>query len=192
MGKIDTTKISGYDTMSPEEKIAALEAYQYEDNVLELERLKKSVTAANAEAADWKRKHHDLLSEDERNKQIQEDELKGLRAQVEELTKDKQRQEFKAKYIALGYDETLAESTAAALQAGDMETVFANQVKALEAHDRAQKTEAMKKSGTLPPSGSEGGVKMTSENFWKMPIEERAKFSQEHPDEFKEIVGGTT
>lgn len=190
MAKIDTTKISGYEAMTPEEKIAALEAFTFEDNLLELERLKKSVTAANAEAADWKRKHHDLLSEDERNKQAQEDELKTLRAQVEELTRDKQTAAYKAKYIALGYDESLAESTAAALMSGDMETVFANQQKALEAHDRAQKTEAMKKSGTLPPSGTEGGVKMTSSDFWKMPIEERAKFSQEHPDQFKEIVGG--
>ncbi len=90
----------------------------------------------------------------------------------------------------MGYDEGLANSTAVALISGDMETVFANQIKAQEARDRAMQTEAMKKSGTLPPSGTEGGVKMSSTDFWKMPINERAKFAQDHPEEFKQLVGG--
>lgn len=190
MAKIDTTKISGYDAMSPEEKVAALEAFEYEDNGLELERLKRSVSTANTEAAEWKRKHHELLSEDERNKQIREEELQSLRAKVDELTKDKQVASYKAKYLSMGYDEGLANSTAVALISGDMETVFANQIKAQEARDRAMQTEAMKKSGTLPPSGTEGGVKMSSTDFWKMPINERAKFAQDHPEEFKQLVGG--
>ena len=31
MAKIDITKIEGYDKMTPEEKLAALEAFEYED-----------------------------------------------------------------------------------------------------------------------------------------------------------------
>ena len=33
--KIDTTKISGFDEMSPEQQLAALRNYEYEDHGLE-------------------------------------------------------------------------------------------------------------------------------------------------------------
>ena len=41
MAKIDTSKIEGYDSMSAEDKLKALEEYEYEDNADELENQKK-------------------------------------------------------------------------------------------------------------------------------------------------------
>ena len=49
MAKIDTTKIAGYSDMSAEEKLAALEAFEYEDSVPDLQRYKDAVTRANRE-----------------------------------------------------------------------------------------------------------------------------------------------
>ena len=37
MAKIDTSKITGYAEMSAEDKLKALEAFEYEDNAAELE-----------------------------------------------------------------------------------------------------------------------------------------------------------
>ena len=39
MAKIDTSKITGYAEMSAEDKLKALEAFEYEDNAAELEKL---------------------------------------------------------------------------------------------------------------------------------------------------------
>lgn len=57
MAKIDTSKITGYAEMSAEDKLKALEAFEYEDNAAELEKQKAAVSKANSEAAEWKRKH---------------------------------------------------------------------------------------------------------------------------------------
>ena len=40
MAKIDTSKIPGYAEMSAEDKLKALEAFEYDDNAAEVERLK--------------------------------------------------------------------------------------------------------------------------------------------------------
>ena len=55
MAKIDTSKIEGYADMSAEDKLKALEAFEYEDNAAELERQKNALSKANSEAAEWKR-----------------------------------------------------------------------------------------------------------------------------------------
>lgn len=58
MAKIDTSKIEGYANMTPEQKLAALEGFEYEDNSAELEKQKNALSKANSEAAEWKRKHN--------------------------------------------------------------------------------------------------------------------------------------
>lgn len=153
MAKIDTSKIEGYADMTPEQKVAALEAVEYEDNASELERYKNAASKANGEAAEWKKKHNALLSEEERNKQASEEELNTLRKKVEDMEKDKLVSGHKTQFLALGYDETLADETAKAMVNGDTATVFANQKKFLESHDKAYKAQLMGQTST-PPAGS--------------------------------------
>ena len=68
MAKIDTSKINGYAEMTAEQKLAALEAFEYEDGLSEVERLRNAISKANSDAAEWKRKHNALLSDDEKRK----------------------------------------------------------------------------------------------------------------------------
>lgn len=156
MAKIDTTKIEGYADMTPEQKIAALEAMEYEDNASELERYKNAASKANSEAAEWKRKHNALLSEEDKKKQENEEELTTLRKRVEEMEKEKLISGHKARFLALGYDETLADETAKAMANGETDKVFANQKKFLETHDKAYKAQLMGQTST-PPAGSSTG-----------------------------------
>ena len=108
MAKIDTSKIPGYAEMSAEDKLKALEAFEYDDNAAEVERLKGAVSKANSEAAGWKKKHNELLTEDERKKQEDADALANMKKELDELRKDKTISEYKAKLIAQGYNEALA------------------------------------------------------------------------------------
>ena len=105
MAKIDTSKITGYAEMSAEDKLKALEAFEYEDNAAELEKQKAAVSKANSEAAEWKRKHNALLGEDEKKKQEQEEKFANMEKELSELREAKRVSEFKAKFIAQGYDE---------------------------------------------------------------------------------------
>ena len=73
---------------------------------------------------------------------------------------------YKAQYISMGYDNDLAESTAAALAKGDVATVFANGKKHQEAHDKSVKA-SMLGSTKLPPAG-DGGAPLTVEDIMKI------------------------
>ena len=149
MAKIDTSKIEGYANMTPEQKLAALEGFEYEDNSAELEKQKNALSKANSEAAEWKRKHNALLSEEEQ--------------ELADLRKGKTVSEYKAKFVAQGYDEALAEETAKALADGDSAKVFANQSKFLEEYAKKVKADAIKKTpkpgaGAGSGSGTEDAV----------------------------------
>lgn len=152
MAKIDTSKIPGYAEMSAEDKLKALEEFEYEDNTAEVERLRGAVSKANSEAASWKKKHNELLTEDERKKQEDADALANMKKELDELRKDKTISEYKAKLIAQGYDEALASDTAQAMADGDTAKVFANQGKFLEDYAKKVKADAMKKT-PKPPAG---------------------------------------
>lgn len=184
MPKIDTSTIHGYAEMSAEEKIAALEGFEYADLSGEVERYKNAVSKASADAADWKRKYNEKLTDEERKQQEagQKDEL------IAQLQRRIAISDNTAKYLALGYDAALAAQTAEAMADGNLEVVFANQQKHLQAYEAKVKAELVK--GTPKPTGG-GGIKtVTREDVRKMSPEERLKFYQEHPEEYKQIYGG--
>lgn len=155
MAKIDVSSIDGYENMTAEEKIKTLEAFEYNDNSTELEKYKSAASKANSEAASWKKKHNELLSEDERKKQEQADSIAQMQKELDELREGKKVSEYKAKFIAQGYDETLAEETAKAMAEGNSEQVFANNQKFLDDYAKRVKADALKK--TPRPAPGQGG-----------------------------------
>lgn len=157
--KIDTGAIEGYAEMTAEQKLAALEAFEYEDNSAELERMKNAVSKANSEAADWKKKHNALLSEDEQKKQKDAETLAEMQAELETLRKDKTIADYTARYVAMGYDAELAKDTAKAMADGDMEKVFKNGETHRQAMETKIKADLMR--GTPKPDGAGGEGKQT-------------------------------
>ena len=75
--KIDVTKIEGYSEMSAEEKLAALESYTIPDPDYTGYVKKDAFDKAASEAAEWKRKHNALLSEEEQKRLIEKDSTYG-------------------------------------------------------------------------------------------------------------------
>lgn len=151
---IDTASIEGYAEMTPEQKVEALEKFEYNDNAAELERLRNANSKANSEAAEWKRKHNALLSEEEQKKAEADEANKKILEELEQLRKDKTVASYTAKYIGMGYSKELAEETAKAMADGDMEKVFANGEKHREAMEKKIKEDLMNK--TPKPDGSGG------------------------------------
>ena len=152
MAKIDTKLITGYEQMTPEQKVAALEAYNHPDPDYSGYVKKDLYDKAASDAASWKKKHNELLTEDERKKQEDADAFANMKKELDELRKDKTISEYKAKLIAQGYDEALASDTAQAMADGDTAKVFANQGKFLEDYAKKVKADAMKKT-PKPPAG---------------------------------------
>lgn len=158
MAKIDTTKIEGYAEMSAEEKLAALESFEYEDKTEDYAKLKKSFDKTSSEVAEWKKKHNALLTDEERQKQEAEASIKAMQTELETLRRDKTVAGHKAKYLAMGYEESLAEETAAALADGNLDVVFANQAKHQEASLKKLKSETMRGNPTPPAGAGSVGV----------------------------------
>ena len=156
MAKIDVSTIEGFSEMTAEQKLAALEAYDIPDPDY-MGYVKKDVyDKATSDLAEWKRKHNALLSEEDKKKQENEEEITTLRKRVEEMEKEKLISGHKARFLALGYDETLADETAKAMANGDTDKVFVNQKKFLESHDKAYKARLMGQTSTPPAGGSAG------------------------------------
>ena len=168
MAKIDTAKIKDFDSLSPEQKIEALLSYELEEAKPDYSGyVKKEVFDKTAsEVAKLKKEALDRLSEEEKAKKIAEEEMETLRSRNAELEKAAKVSAYKAKYIAAGYDEALANATAEAFASGDMDTVFANQTKFLTEHDKAVKASMLGGTKT-PPAGNGASSVLTKEDIMK-------------------------
>ena len=185
MAKIDISKIDGFDKMTPEEKIAALQGFDFPDPDYSGYVKKDLYDKAASDVAAWKKKHHELLSEDERKKQEEAEKWTAMEQELAGLKKEKTVSEYKAKLVSQGYDEELATATAAAMESGDMATVFANNQKFLEGYKKQVIADQLKRT----PRGADGGTggTMTKETFRKMSPSERFAYSKEHPEEYRAL-----
>lgn len=192
--KIDVTNIEGYADMSAEEKLAALESYEYDDHSAELadlEKYKDAVTKANHDAAEYKKQLKALQDQQKSGNSKADDTIAQLQKQVAELTRQNTIASYTAQFTALGYDAELAEATAIATADGDVATVFENQRKFLEQHDKDTKANILKQT----PKPGQGGTgkqapAMTLEKFRKLPPEERAAYASQYPEEYAKLYGG--
>ena len=158
------------------------------DQSAEIERLKKANSNLSSENAEWKRKHRDALSEEERKAQETADRMKQLEEQNAALLRESGVAKHKAKFLGMGYDEALAADAATAMVDGDMEKLFSYQQKHQEALEKKIRADALK--GTPKPVPDKGDGAMTLENLRKMSAQERYEFSQKNPDEYKALYGG--
>lgn len=158
------------------------------DQSAEIERLKAALTKSNSENAEWKKKHREALSEEERKAQETADLIAKLQEENATLTRESSVSKHKAKFLGMGYDEALANDAAVAMTDGDMEKLFSYQQKHQEALEKKIRADALK--STPKPVPNKDGGPVTREQIAKMSMDERIKFYQEHPDEYKEIYGG--
>ena len=141
-------EIENYENMTLEEKLAALEAYEPDMSGF----VSKAVFDKTAsQAAAFKKQLREKMSEEEAKTAKDAEEKAALLARVEELEKERAVNNYVTKYLAMGYEDKLARSTADALAKGDMETVFTNQKIFAENREKALRAELLK--STPRPAG---------------------------------------
>ena len=158
------------------------------DQSAELERLKNANTKLSSENAEWKRKHREALSEEERKAQETADRMKQLEEQNAALLRESGVAKHKAKFLGMGYEEALASEAAVAMVDGDMEKLFTYQQKHQDALEKKIRADVLK--GTPKPVPDKGEGVMTLEKLRKMSPAERYEFSQKNPDEYNTLYGG--
>ena len=170
MGKIDTSTIEGFENMSAEEKVNALLSFEIaepKNNDAEILKLKNSLSKSNSEAADYKRKLQEKMTEDERKEALRKESEEAMKNELEALRKEKTVSTYKASFLGLGYAEELAQATAEAMSNGDMATVFANQ----KLFNEAQAKAFLEKSMSQQP-GLSSGVPPKAQNLDELSDEE--------------------
>lgn len=190
MATIDVTKIEGFADMTAEQKLTALETYEFPEPDYSGYVKKDIYDKTASDLAEWKKKHNALLSEEDKKKQENDEELATLREKVEELEKEKLIASYKAQFLSFGYEESLADETAHAMADGDTAKVFANQKKFLESHDKAYKAQLMSNTPTPLAGNPDGNDIMTLEKFRKLSPQERHDYSVKNPEEYKKLYGG--
>lgn len=160
--KIDTAQITGYAEMSAEEKLAALEGYEFETpkpSTDEAEKLKAALSKANSEAAEWKRQFREKQTEQERQEAERAEREKAVEEELRGLRREKTVSGFVAQCLSLGYDKDLALRAAEAMADNDAATIFACQQEFLEAKQKELEATALNRqpkltSGAPPVAGA--------------------------------------
>ena len=156
MAKIDFSTIEGFEEMTAEEKLAAIENYEIPDPDYTGFVKKDLFDKVSSEVASYKKKEFERMTEEEAAKAKAEEERAAMQARLEELERDKQINEYTAQFLGIGYDKELARETAEALQQGDMNMVFLNQSKFAAAREKALKAELLK--DTPKPAAGNGAM----------------------------------
>lgn len=185
--KINTDKIQGYADMTPEEKIKALEAFELAEDYSGY--VKKEVFDKTAsELTDYKKQLREKMSADEIKAKEDAERQEKLQSDYDALVRKVALSENKAKLLALGYEDKLASDTAEAMLEGNLEKVFANQKKHLEAVEKKIREDVL--HNTPKPEGGSSSNTMTKEKLRGMSANERYEFAQKNPEEYKQIYGG--
>ena len=181
--KIDTSRIDGYQNMTAEEKLAALEGFELEappPDDKEIQRLKDALSKSNSEAADYKRQLRAKMTDDEAKAAEEAKTREALETELENLRKDKAISSYQAKFLGLGYDAESAAAAAAALQAGEFDKVFDAQATFIEAAKKAAVAGALNDQPGLSqgkPLGKEAQEKAELEKLRKYmglpPVEKK-------------------
>ena len=175
--------------MSVEEIEKALEDIDLPtDNSAEIDRLKTALSKSNSEAADFKKQLREKMSAEELKAKEDAEKWEAIVKERDALLREKTIATHKAKFLSIGYDESLATETAEAMANGELDKVFTNQKKHLDAVEKKIRADVLK--DTPKPEGGNGSDTITKEKFSKMSTAEQYKYSVEHPEEYKQLYGG--
>lgn len=186
--KINTDKIQGYAEMTPEEKIKALEAFEVAEPDYTGYVKKDIFDKTASDLADYKKQLREKMSADEIKAKEDAEKQAKLQSDYDALVRKVALSENKAKLLGLGYEDKLAMETAEAMIDGNLDKVFANQKKHLEAVEKKIREDVLR--DTPKPEGGNSSNAMTKEKFREMSANERYEYSKAHPEEYKQIYGG--
>lgn len=186
--KINTGKIEGYENMTLEQKLSALETYEVDEPDYSGYVLKETFDKTASELATTKKQLREKMSAEEIKAKEDAEKYEEVVKERDALLREKTILGHKTKYLSLGYEESLANDTAEAMANGELDKVFANQKKHLESVEKKIRADVLK--DTPKPEGGDGSETITKEKFSKMSIAEQHKYSVEHPEEYKKLYGG--
>ena len=166
--KVNVNEIPGYSEMSAEDKIKALEAFEFEAPKQtedgEVKKLREALSKTNSEAANLKRQLHEKMSEAEKAEAERKEREQQIEEELNTLRKDRKIATLEKAYLAAGYPADLAAASAVAQAEGDTETVLKNQLVYLSDTKKKLESEALNKQPPLSVGNPPAGKPLTEED----------------------------
>lgn len=179
MAKINTAAIEGYAEMSAEDKLKALEEYEFETPAPkesdEVTKLKNALSKANSDAAEWKRQFREKQTEAERAEAERKEHEAAVEDELRTLRRDKTVSGYIAQYLALGYTQELALKAAEATADNDAATIMSCQQEYLAEKTKELEAAALNKQPTItagsPPTAqaAEADAYNKMRKAWGLP-----------------------
>ena len=148
-------------------------------------KVKTAFDKASSELAELKKKQASTLNDSEKEKLELTERIKALETDKANLEKEKQISTMKAQYIALGYEQALAQETAEAYVNGDTTKLIENQTKFIKTHDEALKASLL---GNTPKPGGGDKSAVGLEQFKKMGYSARVELLKNNPNLYNQLV----
>lgn len=153
-----------------------------QETMAELAKQKRATDKASAEAADFKKKYRETLSESELEKEKKSAEEERIKALERENTIFKRIDDF----IEEGFSAELAKQAAIADVDGERETLHKLRKENNEAQRKAWETEFLKSRPEVSIGGS-GGKAITKEQFDNMSVMERSALYEKNRAEYDRL-----
>ena len=175
-----TEQVTAPDTKSLEARIKALEA--------ENGKLRQANTNASADASEWKKKYQAKLSEEDKAKELQDEQTAAMQKELEDLRNERNIAKYTGTLVAndIGMDAETAKAVAEALNAGETDKVFDGIRKFIISHDKSLRENALRNNPTLQGGASTKTISV--EEFKKMGLQEMMQFKAEHPEQYAEFT----
>lgn len=148
--KIDTSLIEGFDTMTPEQRVEALQNFDLDPTKAGF-RTQADFDRVSSESAERKRRIKELEQAGDNTDLTKR--LEELEAANKALVRENLIASNASRFTAMGYSADLAQEAAVASADGDQTKLFEIQAKFLEAHDKALKAQALKDMKGLQHGG---------------------------------------
>ena len=154
----------------------------------DLAKQKAALDKATKEAGDYKKQLRAKQSAEEAAAEDAKALQESMKAELEQLRKEKAVATMTAKILPLVGENTVAEQVAEYLYgAEDVDAALAAIAKAWTAKEKALRLEFGKIPA--PGAGASDGPTITREQLDAMKYQDRIKFRQEHHDEYERIMG---
>ena len=147
-------------------------------------KLKKLLSEANSQAAEFKKKYNSTLSEQQQKELEAEEAKKSLMEELDKYKHAKEVSEASAQFIEMGMDKSFADDTAENLTSGKYNDVIKNYktffTQRLE--DEKKNTKATLMDSFNKPKAGSGNEVMTKEKFEKLSYSDQLEYAKINPN----------
>lgn len=174
------------DGMTVEEALKAV-AGSRDELASKSSKYKASIDKLTSENKNYKDTINASRTDAEKKEAETEELIKQLKTENESFRLEKTRADYKARFLAEGYDEASASKAGDALASGDMEAYFKVSSDFLKSY--SEKVLSRKADSTKAPEGSADPDKVSDNDFANMDYQKRLDLYEKNPEAYRRLSG---